>query len=316
MRASADITSTATPGSAVRRPFGVPPIVPAVRRRRLFDSPIALVETLTCAGERRAIASEGFSADFQVCLPYRGLFIWHVGEDDVVGDTNQVLFVSGGEAYRLSDPLPGGYSELILTPDPEVLSELASDTNLAAHPLFRRRSRRADPCLQRMRARMLRWANAGDRDDEAGDEVVLGLLRSALGAGPVVPQPSSSTRRLIRRTKEFLEAHLAAPLRLRDVARAVGASPAYLTDVFRRVEGVPLHQYVIQLRLSRALVELPHASDLTRLAFDLGFSSHSHFAAAFRRAFGCTPSAFREEGQGKGAGRRRSSPSSPLRNQW
>jgi AraC-like DNA-binding protein len=39
---------------------------------------------------------------------------------------------------------------------------------------------------------------------------------------------------------------------------------------------------------------LPHASDLTALAFDLGFSSHSHFSAAFRRAFGCTPSAFRE----------------------
>ena len=50
----------------------------------------------------------------------------------------------------------------------------------------------------------------------------------------------------------------------------------------------------MELRLGRALVELPNATDLTTLAFDLGFSSHSHFAAAFRRAFGCTPSHFRE----------------------
>jgi AraC-like DNA-binding protein len=49
------------------------------------------------------------------------------------------------------------------------------------------------------------------------------------------------------------------------------------------------HQYLKQLRLARALVELPHAGDLTALSFDLGFSSHSHFSYAFRRAFGCHP---------------------------
>ena len=229
-----------------------------------------------------------------MCLPIRGLFVWHVGSDDVVGEANQVLFVSGGEDFRLSGPLPGGYSELIVTPDPEILAEIAA-TDLAIHPLFRRRSRRADPQLQRLRAELLHWMAWPDRDERAGEELVLMLLRSALGAWTLAPQPSSSTRRLIRRTKEFLEAHLAAPLHLRDVSRAVGASPAYLTDVFRRIEGVPLHQYVIQLRLARALVELPHCTDLTTLAFDLGFSSHSHFAAVFRRAFGCTPSAFRRQ---------------------
>src|SRR5262249_19539691 len=73
----------------------------------------------------------------------------------------------------------------------------------------------------------------------------------------------------------------------------VGASSAYLTDVFSRFEGISLHRYVTQLRLARALIELPEAGNLTTLALDLGFSSHSHFTLAFRRAFGCTPSAFR-----------------------
>jgi len=264
------------------------------RRTRLFASSIALVETLTCATGNRADVGEGFSADFQVCLPYRGLFVWHVGADDVVGDANQVLFVTSGEAFRLTEPVAGGYSELILTPDPEVLAEIAAEPDLEGHPLFQRRSRRADPCLQRLRTEMLRHVHDTDCDEAARDEIVLALLRSALCESPVASLPSSSTRRLIRRTKEFVEAHLASPLRLRDVSRAVGASPAYLTDVFRRNEGVPLHQYVIQLRLARALVELPHCNDLTTLAFDLGFSSHSHFAASFRRAFGCTPSAFRD----------------------
>jgi AraC-like DNA-binding protein len=53
------------------------------------------------------------------------------------------------------------------------------------------------------------------------------------------------------------------------------------------------------LRLARALVELPHADDLSTLALEVGFSSHSHFSAAFRRAFGCTPSQFRQTTRGR-----------------
>ena len=41
------------------------------------------------------------------------------------------------------------------------------------------------------------------------------------------------------------------------------------------------------------LAELPRRDDLTALALDLGFSSHSHFTAAFRRAFGRPPAEFR-----------------------
>jgi AraC family transcriptional regulator len=268
----------------------------ATYRTRLLGSTIGVVENLRCPGVPRNKTPEDFSPEFQVCLPYRGLFVWHVGGDEVVADANQVLFVSGGEAYHLTQPLSRGYAELIVTPDPEILAEIAnaSEACLPSHPLFRRRSRRADHGLQILRARFLHWAICGDRDGVAAEELVVALLRSALEAEAAGCEPSSRTRRLIRRTKEFLEGNVSTPLRLRDVARAVGASPAYLTDIFRRVEGVPLHRYVMQLRLARALVELPHANDLTTLAFDLGFSSHSHFAAAFRRAFSCTPSQFRE----------------------
>jgi AraC-like DNA-binding protein len=39
---------------------------------------------------------------------------------------------------------------------------------------------------------------------------------------------------------------------------------------------------------------LAQYDDLTALGLDLGFSSHSHFSAAFRQAYGRTPSEFRE----------------------
>lgn len=269
--------------------------VTQAHRSELLRSRIALVENLRSHAERPRIGPEGYSADFQVCLPYRGLFVWHVGDDDVVSDANQVLFVSGGESFHLSEPVPGGYGELILTPDPELLAELAgtATNRLTFHPLFRRRRRRADQCLQFLRARFFHRAGIGGWDGLAAEELVIALLRSALHAETPAREPRRATRRLIRRTKEFVEANLSDPIRLNDVASSVGASPAYLTHVFRRFEGLPLHRYVLESRLARALVELPHADDLTKLALDLGFSSHSHFTAAFRRAFGVTPSEFR-----------------------
>ena len=68
-------------------------------------------------------------------------------------------------------------------------------------------------------------------------------------------------------------------------------SPGYLTQLFRDPEGAaPLPHPAAALP---GTFDKPHADDLTELAMDLGFSSHSHFSARFRRAFGLTPSEFR-----------------------
>jgi AraC-like DNA-binding protein len=266
-------------------------------RSCLLEGSIGLVEDVRGSELSPAESITGFSPSFQVALPYRGMFVWHVGRDEVVGDPNQVLYVTGGESYSMSQPLGGAYAELIVTPEQSVLSELTwrTGTTLTSHPLFRRRTRRITPRVQAYRTWLLHWAATSNQVDRlAGDEAVLTLLRSALSDDTPSMVPSGpSTARLIRRAKAFLEAELANPIRLADVGRAVGASPAYLTHVFRRVEGASLHRYLTQLRLSRALVELPYANDLTTLALEVGFSSHSHFTAAFRQAFGCTPSTFR-----------------------
>jgi len=270
------------------------------RRARILDLSVGVVSaSYHLHGDAECgLDVHGLSSHFLVVLPYRGLFVWRVGHEDVMGDTNQVLFVTRGEDYRVTGPLPVGYGYLIVAPELGVLSELGSTTEdqLSTHPLFRRRCWRASRFLQTFRARFLHWAlRASDVNELEAAELVLALLRPALCAE--LPQPAAwapATQRLIGRAKEFLEAELANPIRLTDIGEAVGASPTYLTDTFRRVEGTSLHQYLTQLRLARALVELPHAKDLTTLALELGFSSHSHFAAAFRRRFGCTPSRFRD----------------------
>jgi AraC-like DNA-binding protein len=276
-----------------------PGVAPRRQRTTLATSKLGRIESLHWRESSALRSAEDFSPEFQVCLPYSGLFVWHVGHDDVIADANQVLFVRAGEAFRLSEPCAAGCAELIITPSVHLLSEMLRTPvrRLGRHPLFARRSCRANVAIQYLGARTRHALATQPMDPIEQDECLLDLLRATLDVTLPRPASASGTRRLIRRAKEFLDAHAATPLRLDDIARAVNASPAYLTDLFRRHEGLPLHRYLVQLRLARALVALPHTHNLTALAFDLGFSSHSHFAAAFRRAFRCTPSEFRATGR-------------------
>jgi AraC-like DNA-binding protein len=279
---------------------------PIDSRTRLAELSIAVVEDLRTQGAHGDGRTE-FCPAFQVCLPYRGLFVWHVRGDDVVGDANQIVYVRAGEPYRMSRPVGSGYAELIITPAIDVLSELTQTTErkLFDHPLFSRRAARACPQMQALRATYRHMLLAEEeRDILAAEELTLEVLRSSLHANRHRSDPFAPvTTRLIRRTKEFLEENLSKPLRLADIAAAVGASPAYLTDLFTRAEGVSLHRYLTQLRLARALDELPSVADLTTVALDNGFSSHSHFSFAFRKSFGCTPSEFRRTARRAGTKR-------------
>ena len=96
------------------------------------------------------------------------------------------------------------------------------------------------------------------------------------------------------RVKLVLAGDLARRWTLAEIAAEVRGSPVYLTQVFQQVEGLPLYRYQLRLRLARALDLIAQYDDLTALSLDLGFSSHSHFSAAFRQMYGRSPSDFRQ----------------------
>jgi AraC-like DNA-binding protein len=100
--------------------------------------------------------------------------------------------------------------------------------------------------------------------------------------------------RHVARAKAFLVANFDQPLTLADIARATRCSSFHLARLFRSELGTSLRRYQERLRLAAAIERLAAGeADLLRLALDLGFTSHSHFTATFRRALGVTPSDLR-----------------------
>jgi AraC-like DNA-binding protein len=205
------------------------------------------------------------------------------------------LFFNATEGYRISHPVSGGDACLSLAIDEPLLRELAPKALLHDAPAlgFRHHRLRIDPQTQALVAK-LRHRLARDAEPLEAESLALALARRALG--PRISRAaggSAGRQRLADRAKLALSSDLARRWTLADVAAEVGGSAVYLTQVFQQVEGLPLYQYQLRLRLARALELLPQYDDLTALGLDLGFSSHSHFSAAFRRTYGQSPSAFR-----------------------
>jgi AraC family transcriptional regulator len=78
------------------------------------------------------------------------------------------------------------------------------------------------------------------------------------------------------------------------LAEIANLSPFHLCHVFRDTVGTSIYDYVLHERLAHTLdAVLDYGDDLTAIALDAGFASHSHFTARFRSFFGCTPAALR-----------------------
>jgi AraC-like DNA-binding protein len=230
-------------------------------------------------------------------FPYRGVYVRYVGNDQAVAEANQVLFFNATEGYRVSHPLPGGDASLTLVIGESQLGELAPRTFLhhGTTLAFRQQRRRIDSRTQALVALLRHSLRQKIAEPLEAESLALTLAQRALGPRTTHAAGASIGRqRLVDRAKLVLASNLARRWTLAEIAAEMRCSPVYLTQVFQQVEGLPLYRYQLRLRLARALDLLPQYDDLTTLSLDLGFSSHSHFSAAFRGAYGRSPSEFRQ----------------------
>lgn len=261
----------------------------------LLDSPTAKISDVVCNGACRHKSDEECSSATHLVFPYRGVFVRHLGRNDAVAEANQVFFFNADESYRISHPIHGGDACLSLTLEESLLRELAPKDQVLERGVlaFRRQRLRIDARAQALVA-LLRYSLSRDvAETLEAETLVLTLVRRALGERTShATRASDGRQKLVDRAKLVLSSDLARRWTLAEIAAEVGVSPVYLTQVFQQVEAMPLYRYQLRLRLARALDLLGRYDDLTTLSMELGFSSHSHFSAVFRQAYGRTPAEF------------------------
>ena len=262
-------------------------IQPQNQRRSLVDSDLLVAEELIARPE---LPPRGDISGRKLVITFAGAFEFQVGRSTSWVDSSRLLFANAGESYVDRHVVPGtGHSSVILTPDEEALEELWGD----ADPHFAERVRACSLRTQ-MLAQLLRRAE----EPLAAQELGVAILEESVADGRSV---GTNDQRCVRRAKAALHDCPDGRMSLSQIADDLGVTPIHLTQSFKRSEGMPLYRYQTMLRLGRALERLPERQDITDLAFELGFSSHSHFTAVFRSEVGTTPSQYRSEARGSAA---------------
>jgi len=194
------------------------------------------------------------------------------------GDQSDVLLVADSIADEIAlpyDRAARGFSELCALPVPDAsyaeLRILIAEVRRVAHP-----------------------------DEKRVRERVFGILRNILETPVPTPEPRlgararAAHREIVEGLKLALGQRVGVQWSLDQMALKFGVTPAHLCRIFREGTGTTIHAYRERLALRASLDPLGQGCrDITELALDLGFSSHSHFTGRFRKYFGRSPSEMR-----------------------
>ena len=219
----------------------------------------------------------------------------------------QAIVLEAGVGYLL-EPVNAAHWFTVFTFDPELAASIvpsgggggATSVVVAAHALVDSRLLMAFHRLRRaLGARDARI----DHYQSSVEGDALALLRAVCDGNSTRAVMASrraeqgrifaGRRRheIVERVKCMLASAPEAAHPLDGLSAPLGISTSLLAHVFPQETGFSPHRYLLHLRSALALAALSAGGrDLSRVALDLGFATHSHFSAAFRRCTGMTPS--------------------------
>jgi AraC-like DNA-binding protein len=273
--------------------------------RLVFASDLVRIGAFRCRPDDPDFADSGPARHDCFVFPRTAVAIHHEHEPAFVANSNVVTFYDRGVPYRRRAISARGDHCDWFAVDRDVVRDIVSTLDPAAPHA----GRRVFPCSRaladgRTYLQQRRLVDAllvrQPLEPLAVEEMVILLLEHVVraacrGRRAVTPRAVGNRQRsFVFEVEQLLSASWDAGVRLSALAATVGVSVYHLCRTFRRVTGLTLHQYRHRLRVRSALELVRESSgSLVSIAFDAGFSSHSHFTAAFRQEFGVTPSQLR-----------------------
>lgn len=125
-----------------------------------------------------------------------------------------------------------------------------------------------------------------------GEACLRSLVVLSTQAAPSAAAQAPAISQAIRRTRDYIEAHLEERLPLALLARAAGLTSFHFLRRFKKEVGLTPHAYQLDQRINRARQLLRTSRATADVAYALGFSDQSHFQRVFKNRVAATPREF------------------------
>jgi len=233
---------------------------------------------------------------FSITLVDRGQFTYRTRAGGAVLSPGWLMLGNAGDGYVCSHEESDGTGDdcTVLSLSAELLDstlEALGQGGAKAH--FERACLPPSPRVAGLFSALAEDGDEGFALEETTLAVVAAVRRSLTDGDAPEPLPRQDER--ARAAAHYIETRGTEELTLDEVAAAVGLSPFHLMRVFRRAIGVTPHQYLMRVRLLRAVALLRDtARPVTDVAYDAGWADLSNFNRAFRRELGCSPRELRQ----------------------
>ncbi len=127
---------------------------------------------------------------------------------------------------------------------------------------------------------------------------ILIRLIEAYGVKNVDEGKNDYLRQQISTILNYLNDHTDEKITLSSAAQVLGFHPQYFSVFFKKHFQYTFVDYLTTLRINKSLNDLIYSDrSITEIALRHGFSSHKTYSAAFRKAYGITPSEYRKARQ-------------------
>lgn len=275
--------------------------------RILYESPLLRFAKFRAAPTHAGFRDTGPTRQDCFVFPRTTVRIQHAGGKPFVAGPNLITLYNQGQVYLRSRVTDEGDRCEFFSVQRSVLVEAlaAHDPSIQDHPEqpFQLPYAPSDPRTYLLQRMVVRHVEESEHVDPLFvEETVLRVLdRVAASAArfrgvaqKAAPRSGAGADEVVDAVREILCTRYQEDLSLADLGHRTGYSVFHLSRVFREKAGLTLHAYQNRMRLLTALERVAEpGTELSEIAHDLGYVSHSHFTAAFRQAFGVTPSAFR-----------------------
>lgn len=276
----------------------------------LFDSPVVKIEAFQLAPSEERFHRTGYVQNPVAVFPKHPIWIKHEGKQAFVADTSMVNFYNADQVYSRSLIDPKGDFCHCFSLHKDILREQLG-VDKTADEMFDFQhlpSSRTAFLLQLGILGVLPTADSCQNDlaDTLPGSDAMAIEEQTITLFTKVFEPiiensrnrAKSTgnlrqKKLVERIKSSLQEKIYQQLSLSDLAQQHHLSVYHLSRIFKQHCGIGISQYRLQQRLRAASLAVLQGENLTTLALEHGFSSHSHLTASFRHYFGCTPSEFR-----------------------